>query len=103
MLLSMAGTTKILTSKVIEKKLKSLSQWQINKKGTELSRVFDTHTFLAGLALTAKIAVHAEILNHHPDVELSYGQVKVKLSTHDVEGLTNLDFELAKKIDGVQS
>ena len=55
-----------------------------------------------GLAFVAKVAVHAEVMNHHPDIELSYGKVKVKLSTHDAKGLTTLDFELAKRIDGIQ-
>ena len=38
---------------------------------------------------------------HHPDLIASYAFVEVKLMTHDKKGITNLDFELAKKIDDV--
>lgn len=93
---------KLLKEKDIAKKLEAISGWQVNKKGAELSKTFDVRNFVAGLAFVAKVTVHAEIMEHHPDVELSYGKVKVKLSTHDAGGLTKLDFDLAKKIDGVR-
>ena len=85
--------------KQIDKALLSLSDWSVSKSGTQLSRSYTFDNFVVALAFCAKIAVHAEVLNHHPDLELSYGKVKVKLSTHDVKGLTKLDFELAKPID----
>ena len=84
-----------LTEKQIHRLLKALSDWHINKKYTTLSRTFSTPNFVTGLAFVAKITVHAEILNHHPDVELSYKEVKVTLTTHDLGGLTKKDFELA--------
>ena len=93
---------KKLSNTEIEKKLKKISEWSINPKQTELSKSFSFQNFVNGLAFVAKIAVYAEIMNHHPDIELSYGKVKVKLSTHDAKGLTNADFELAKKIDNLR-
>lgn len=97
------STIKKLTTKEIEKKFASLDGWILNAKQTELSKSFETPTFVAGLAFSARIAVHSEILGHHPTIELSYGKVKVKLTTHDVKGLTKLDFELAKRIDGMDT
>lgn len=91
-----------MTSKEIGKKLQAISDWQVNKKGTELAKTFNVKNFVVGLAFIAKVTVYAEIMEHHPDIELSYGKVKVKLKTHDVGGLTKLDFDLAKKIDGVR-
>lgn len=94
-------TPKPLTGNQIAKKVSQLSGWQLNKKETELTKTFATHSFVKGLSFVAKIAVHAEVLGHHPDIELSYAKVKVKLTTHDVKGLTTKDFELAKKIEAL--
>ena len=96
----MATQIKKLRESDIEKKLSKVSEWNLNTKQTELSKTFPFVSFMHGFAFIAKIAVHAEVMGHHPDLELSYGKVKVKLTTHDVKGLTNADFELAKKIDG---
>ena len=93
---------KKLNTKEIQKKMVTLSDWTINTKETELSKTFLFQNFLSGLAFVAKVTVHAEIQNHHPDIELSYGKVKVKLSTHDVKGLSQSDFNLAKRIDGIK-
>jgi 4a-hydroxytetrahydrobiopterin dehydratase len=93
---------KPLTETQILKKLAGISGWMTNKKQTELSKTFETDSFVDGLALTARITVHAELLNHHPIIELSYGAVKVTLTTHDVKGLSVKDFELAERIDAVK-
>ncbi len=98
----MADVTKKLTKAEISKRQKTVPEWSINAKENEISRRFETHNFLAGLSIVAKIAVHAEILGHHPLIELSYNSVKVRLSTHDVKGLSKLDFELAKRIDNLK-
>jgi len=97
----MASIPKLLKKVDIEKKHKKIPDWSLNSKQTEISRVFPASSFITGLSFIAKITVHAEIMSHHPTVELSYGHVKVKISTHDVKGLTKLDFELAEKIDKI--
>ena len=98
----MARGPKLITGKDLNKRMRGLSEWTINKKETQLSKSFTVPSFIAGLALIAKVTVYAEILQHHPDVELSYDKVKIKLTTHDVKGLTKTDFELAKKIDNIR-
>ena len=98
----MATLRKKLSAADIGKKLKKISEWVLNSKQTELSKTFTFSNFVNGLAFVAKITVHAEVMGHHPDIELSYGKVKVILSTHDAKGLTNDDFELAKKIDNLR-
>lgn len=90
---------KQLTEKQIEKKLLQISGWHLNKKQTELVKTFSFSSYVSGLAFIAKIAVHAELLDHHPTVELSYKKVVVTLTTHDVKGLSVKDFDLAKRID----
>ncbi len=91
-----------LSPKDIEKKLKAISLWQLNKKQTELSKTYTFSSFITALAFVAKITVHAEVVGHHPNIELSYGKVRVILTTHDVKGLSSADFELAKRIDNLR-
>lgn len=95
----MAVSRRVLKRKELEKKLKGLSDWTVNAKETEIAKTFKTASFVGSLALSAKIAVHAEVMNHHPDLELSYGKLKVKLTTHDAKGITQADIDLAKRID----
>jgi 4a-hydroxytetrahydrobiopterin dehydratase len=96
------ASKKPLTQKEITKRLSALSEWQLNKKETQITKSFATENFISGLSFVAKIAVHAELLNHHPDIELSYQTVKVTLTTHEVKGVTALDFDLAKRIDAIR-
>jgi 4a-hydroxytetrahydrobiopterin dehydratase len=98
----MKSVPKQLSQKQIEKKLSQISEWHLNKKLTEISKAFTFSSYVSGLAFVAKIAVHAELLGHHPTVELSYGRVVVTLTTHDTKGLSDKDFELAKRIDGLR-
>lgn len=59
---------------------------------------FQTGDFLSGLALVNRVAEAAEAANHHPDVELTYPTVTVRLSSHDVGGITSRDLDLARAI-----
>lgn len=90
---------KILTKKQLASKLTKFPEWEVNTGTTALSRTICVPNFLSALSLTARIAVHAEILNHHPSIELTYSKVKIKITTHDVKGLTQKDFDLADKIN----
>jgi len=51
--------------------------------------------------LANTIAFLAEAAYHHPDLSLGYAQVTVKLQTHRVKGISDHDFELAKRIDEI--
>lgn len=59
---------------------------------------FRTGDFATGLALVNRIGEAAEQANHHPDVTLTYPEVIVSLSSHDVGGLTSRDVDLAREI-----
>ena len=61
---------------------------------------FRTEDFATGLKLVKKIGKAAEKADHHPDVDLSYGQVDVRLSSHDAGGVTERDVDLARQISG---
>jgi 4a-hydroxytetrahydrobiopterin dehydratase len=59
---------------------------------------FGTGTFAAGVRLIDAIAELADEMNHHPDVDLRYATVTVRLRSHDVGGLSQRDVELARRI-----
>ena len=98
----MAKRPKVLTKKEITKVMKVFHTWKVNKAGTEIQKTYEFPDFVYALAFVAKVSVHAEVMEHHPVIELSYGKVKIKLSTHEPKGLTKLDFHLAEKIDQIR-
>lgn len=61
---------------------------------------FRTGDFATGLALVNRIGEAAEAADHHPDITLTYPEVIVTLSSHDVGGLTSRDVDLARQISG---
>ena len=60
---------------------------------------FRTGDFATGLALVNRIGELAEAANHHPDVQLTYPDVIVTLTSHDAGGITARDVDLAKVMD----
>ena len=89
----------LLNKREIKAVLKKHSEWSVNSKETMLYRTFSFSKYIEGLVFIARISVHAEVLQHHPDIEFSYGKVKVKLTTHDLKGLTKVDVALLERID----
>ncbi len=66
-------------------------------------REFKFSDFKTALAFVNKVGAVAEQMNHHPDIELGWGRVKVSLTTHSKGNVTDKDRELAKKIDGLET
>lgn len=59
---------------------------------------FETGSFARGVDLIARIGALADAANHHPDVDLRYPSVTVRLSTHEINGLSERDVALARQI-----
>jgi 4a-hydroxytetrahydrobiopterin dehydratase len=66
-----------------------------------LRRKFKTHSWKSTLMVINTVGHLAEAAWHHPDIAASYAWVEVKLTTHDAKGITDKDFELARKIEDV--
>lgn len=65
-----------------------------------LVRTFEMSSFVACIEVLNKITPIAEAMNHHPDVMITdYNKLTIRLMTHDKNAITELDHELAKKID----
>lgn len=75
-----------------------LTDWRI--LFAALHARFETGDFATGLALVDRIGAAAEERNHHPDIDLTYPRVEVRLSSHDVGGVTSRDVGLARTISG---
>lgn len=89
---------KALTEDEIQQRLSTdLPEWHY-ADGT-IRRQFTTAGWKASVMATGAIAHLAELAWHHPDLEVSWGGVMVKLATHSAGGITELDFALAKRID----
>lgn len=95
----MKRSSLAVSKRSLAKFLKSHPEWSVNKRETQLQRVFAVPDYVSGLVFLARITVHAEIAHHHPDATLSYGTVKVVLTTHDQKCVTKKDLALAGKID----
>ena len=68
-----------------------------------ITKTLEFKGFMPGVDLINRIAKIAEEEGHHPDLHLSYGRLKVDLTTHAAGGLTDNDFILAAKIDRIQA
>ena len=64
-----------------------------------LERDFQFQDFRQALAFTNRVGQLAEEQNHHPDIYLAWGKVKLTLWTHKIDGLTESDFIFAAKVD----
>ena len=81
--------------------LAGLDGWALAADGKSISRTFDFKNFSEAFAFMMRTALPAEKMDHHPDWSNVYKTVNVTLNTHDADGLTALDFELAKKMDRI--
>lgn len=77
--------------------LKRIPEWEL--EGKKIERVFEFDDFNESIDFVNGIAEIAEETEHHPDIDIRWNKVKLILSTHNKGGLTDLDFELAEKID----
>jgi 4a-hydroxytetrahydrobiopterin dehydratase len=89
----------LLSDGEIEAKLAGMSGWE--RVGAAIAKRFERGDFVGSVKFVDSLVEPAEGMNHHPDLEISWDEVKVTLSTHSEGGLTAADFELAAKIDAL--
>jgi 4a-hydroxytetrahydrobiopterin dehydratase len=81
----------------IGEKLKTLSGWSF--KDNAIEREYNMKSFNEALGFMVRIGLFAEQMDHHPDIFNVYNQLKIRIYTHSVNGITKLDFDLATKIE----
>jgi len=88
-----------MDSAAIDEALSSLNGWVLEEGGAAIRKEFKFKNFSEAFAFMTRAALAAEKLDHHPEWSNVYNKVDVRLTTHSADGLTALDFELAKKMD----
>jgi 4a-hydroxytetrahydrobiopterin dehydratase len=83
----------------IQDALADLDGWALAEDGGSIRRRFEFKNFSQAFGFMTRAALAAEKMDHHPDWSNVYKTVDVQLSTHDAGGLTELDFNLARKMD----
>ena len=83
-----------------EKLLGQLADWEVID-GHHLSKSYSFKGFAPALEWVNKIGALAEDEGHHPDLLLRWGEVRVDMWTHKIDGLTESDFIFAAKIDAL--
>ncbi len=93
----MATKERTYTESEIGDRLRELPGWYFEDGW--IRRVYKTDGWPTTLMLVNAIGYLAEAAYHHPDLNVTWGRIIVKLSTHSAGGITDKDFELARKID----
>ncbi len=88
---------KKLDSEAIQQALNELEGWELIDGMLQRKLVFSN--FITCFTFMTKIAFEAEKMNHHPEWFNVYNKLTIRLSTHDANGITDLDIKLATKID----
>jgi 4a-hydroxytetrahydrobiopterin dehydratase len=84
---------RLLTDDEIERQLRDLPAWV--REGSTIRAVYEAPEFLAAIRLVDEVAMEAESMNHHPDIDIRWRTTTWVLSTHSEGGLTQFDIELA--------
>ncbi len=88
---------KLLGSQELIALSKELPKWEI--QDSKLCRKWQFSDFVEAFGFITKVAMLSESMNHHPEWRNVYATVTIELTTHDLNGLTNKDVELAKSIN----
>lgn len=86
-----------LTEAEITASLRSLNDWRI--ENGKLHKEFRFKDFSEAFGFMTRVALIAEAMNHHPEWFNVYNQVTMELTTHDVGGISNLDFDFAERVE----
>jgi 4a-hydroxytetrahydrobiopterin dehydratase len=87
----------VLSDDEIQARLGELEGWE--RAGDALRKEFKLDDFNGSVDFLNRVTPIAEEMNHHPDVSISWNKVTMSLSTHSQGGITENDFELARRID----
>ena len=90
---------KKMTTQQIEGNLKELSSWELKEE--KLHRQLKFKNFVQAWGFMTQVAILAEKANHHPEWSNVYSRVSIDLTTHEADGISQRDFDLAERINKV--
>jgi 4a-hydroxytetrahydrobiopterin dehydratase len=88
-----------LTDAEIQFHLQSATGWSLTSG--KLHKAFECKDFVSAFGKMTQVALVAEAMNHHPEWCNVWNKVIIDLNTHSVQGISNLDFQLATKINEI--
>lgn len=90
---------RLLDDEEIARQVADLPGWSV--ASAALNRTYEFADFPTLVRAVDAIAVEAEHMDHHPDLDIRYRTLHVVCSTHDRGGITQLDVELAHRVHGI--
>ncbi|MGV3679246.1 MAG: 4a-hydroxytetrahydrobiopterin dehydratase [Acidovorax sp.] len=91
-----------LTPEQLAAQLPALTGWAHGaERGGVLTREFQFKDFVQAFGFMTQVALHAERMNHHPEWFNVYNRVNITLTTHDVDGISAKDIEMALLMNGI--
>ena len=91
--------SELISAEELDAALKKCPEWEI--EGDTITRTVEFEEFTEAIDFVNDLAEIAEDAQHHPDIDIRYTRVTLVLTTHDVGGVTELDVELAQRIDNL--
>jgi 4a-hydroxytetrahydrobiopterin dehydratase len=79
--------------------LKKMPDWEL--EGNSIERTVEFEEFMEAIDFVNLVAEVAEDSQHHPEIDIRFSQVVLRLRTEDVGGVTELDIEMAHRIDNL--
>jgi len=92
---------EVLDDQAVDDALAAGIAWE--RQGAQLVKTRRGRAFGDSLDYVNAVAALAEEMDHHPDIDIRWNVVTLRLSTHSAGGLTALDLELARRIDALAS
>ena len=89
----------LLDDAAITVALDTLPGWA--RSGNEIEKTYECASFPAAISFVVSVGFAAEAADHHPDLDIRWRRVRVALTTHDSDGLTERDIALARTIEGI--
>lgn len=91
--------TELLDADDLAAALKKCPEWEYEKKA--LTRTIEFEEFNDAIDFVNDLAEIAEEAQHHPEITIRHTRITLKLTTHDAGGVTELDVELAQRVDNL--
>ncbi len=91
---------RLLTDSEIAEGLAQLSGWSVEDR--KIAKRYSFKSYKDGLVFALAVGHVADILDHHPDIEVGYAKVRVAVNTHSVGGLSPYDLELARRVEALE-
>jgi 4a-hydroxytetrahydrobiopterin dehydratase len=89
----------LLETSEIRDQMRTIPSWTLLDR--MIQRIYEFPDFVGAMVFVNAIALHAEDVQHHPDIDIRWNKVTLTLTTHDAGGLTLMDFEVARQADGI--